>query len=69
MQKIFKKFLFRQVSTFSTEQMPERWGQVEWYNFFIVARNENSRRAADYWDDQMRLDCLKSIRMAIELFN
>lgn len=44
------------------------WGQAEWYNFFVIARNEESQGPSDYWNDQMRHDCLAALTKEIQSF-
>ena len=59
LQKIFKKFLFDRVPT--VERMKTHWGQAEWFNFFIVARRENSIGPMNYWNEQCRKDCMQGL--------
>ena len=49
-KKLFKDFLFKKVPTNLDQR--SSWGECEWYNFFIVVRNERDDGPKNYWSDQ-----------------
>ena len=49
LHKIFSKFLFDKANP--TDVGIQNWGQADWYNFFIVVRNEKTEGPKNFWNN------------------